>query len=48
MGIMTVFKARSASVKYSKGDVEGAMQLYKEAMNEGLKDVRYILTYSVL
>lgn len=48
MGIMTVFKARSASVKYSKGDVEGAMQLYKEAMDEGLKDLRYILTYSVL
>lgn len=48
MGIMTVFKARSASAKYSKGDVEGAMQLYKEAMDEGLKDLRYILTYSVL
>ena len=48
MGIMTVFKARSASVKYSKGDVEGAVQLYKEAMDEGLKDLRYILTYSVL
>lgn len=48
MGIMTVFKARSASAKLSKGDVEGAMRLYKEAIDEGLQDVRNILTYTVL
>ena len=48
MGIMTVFKARSAASKLSKGDTEGAMRLYKEAIDEGLQDVRYILTYVVL
>ena len=48
MGIMTVFKARSAASKLSKGDTEGAMRLYKEAIDEGLQDVRYILTYTVL
>lgn len=48
MGIMTVFKARSAAAKLSKGDVEGAMRLYKEAIDEGLQDVRNILTYTVL
>lgn len=48
MGIMTVFKARSAASKLSKGDTEGAMRLYKEAIDEGLQDVRFILTYTVL
>ena len=48
MGIMTIFKARSAASKLSKGDTEGAMRLYKEAIDEGLQDVRYILTYVVL
>ena len=48
MGIMTVFKARKAASVYAKGDVQGAMQLFKEAMDEGLTDLRYILNYSVL
>ena len=48
MGIMTIFKARSAASTLSKGDTEGAMRLYKEAIDEGLQDVRYILTYVVL
>ena len=48
MGIFTTIKARNAAVMYSKGDVDGAMKLYKEAMNEGLKDLRYILSYSAL
>ena len=29
MGIMTIFKARRAASKLSKGDTEGAMRLYK-------------------
>ena len=44
MGIMTVFKARSAASKLSKGDTEGEMRLYKEAIEGGRQDVRYILT----
>ncbi|MEG0995614.1 MAG: hypothetical protein RSH26_01495 [Clostridia bacterium] len=36
MGMMTMVKARNAAAKFGKGDIEGAMQLYKEAMDEGL------------
>lgn len=46
MGMFSIFKARNAGVKYAKGDVEGALQLYKEAMADGLNDMRYILSYS--
>jgi len=46
MGMFSIFKARNAGVKYAKGDVEGALQLYKEAMADGLTDMRYILSYS--
>jgi len=48
MGIMTTLKARKASGKLAKGDVQAAMQLYKEAVDEGLTDVHSILSYSVL
>lgn len=48
MGLFTSIKARNAATKLSKGDTEGAMQLYKEAIDEGLQDVRYILSYTVL
>lgn len=48
MGMFTIFKAHKAAKKYADGDVEGAMQLYKEAMGEGLQDLRYILSYSAL
>ena len=48
MGIMTTMKARNAAAKLGKGDVEGAMQLYQEAVSEGLQDARYLLSYSVL
>lgn len=48
MGIMSTIKARNAAAKYSKGDVEGAVKLYQEAIDEGLTDVRAILTYSVI
>lgn len=46
MGMFSIFKARNAGVKYAKGDIEGALQLYKEAMADGLTDMRYILSYS--
>lgn len=48
MGIMTTIKARKATGRLAKGDVQGAMQLYKEAIDEGLTDMRSILSYSVL
>lgn len=48
MGLMTQFKARNAANKQAKGDIQGAMQLYKEAVSEGLNDPRYLLSYSVL
>lgn len=48
MGLMTSFKARKAAAKIGKGDIAGAKQLYKEAVNEGLQDPRYLLSYSVL
>ncbi|NLO84996.1 MAG: tetratricopeptide repeat protein [Clostridiales bacterium] len=48
MGLTTSFKARKAAAKISKGDIAGAMQLYKEAVDEGLQDPRYLLSYSVM
>lgn len=48
MGLMTNLKARNAANLQSKGDIEGALKLYKEAMAEGMNDPRYMLSYSVL
>ena len=48
MGILTTLKARKAATKASKGDVQGAMSLFEEAVNEGLMDSRLLLSYSVL
>ena len=48
MGLFTTIKARKASVLISKGDTQGAMKLYEEAVNEGLKEVGSLLAYSVL
>jgi len=48
MNFFTSLKARNAISKLSKGDREGAMRLYEEAISEGLDDPRYILSYSVL
>ena len=48
MGIMTTLKARNAASKQAKGDLQGAMRLYKEAVSEGLNVPRYLLSYSVL
>lgn len=48
MSIMADIKARKAVAKQSKGDTEGAMKLFQEAYEEGMKDVRYLLSYTVL
>ena len=48
MGLLTTFKARKASAMISKGDSAGAMKLYEEAVNEGLKEMNALLAYSVL
>lgn len=48
MGITTILKARRAAKKLSEGNTGEAMKLYKEAIDEGLQDARYILSYSVL
>ncbi len=45
---MANFKAQSAGRKYQSGDIEAARKLYEEALQSGLKDPRYILSYSVL
>lgn len=48
MSMLSSIKARKAAGLYAKGDVEGAMNLYQEAMDQGLTDMRYILSYSAL
>lgn len=48
MGFMALMKARKAATLQSKGDVQGAMALYEEALNKGLTDMRMILAYTVL
>ncbi|MBE0601003.1 MAG: tetratricopeptide repeat protein [Firmicutes bacterium] len=46
--VMATLKAQSAGRKYQSGDIEAAKKLYEEALQAGLKDPRYILSYSVL
>lgn len=48
MGLKAVLKARGATAKVGKGDIEGAMKDYEEAISEGLQDARPLLNYSVL
>lgn len=48
MGMFTIFKARNAAKKYSNGDVESAIKLYQECVEEGLKDAKSLLSYSVI
>ena len=48
MGLFTTVKARKASMLINKGDTEGAMKLYEEAVNEGLREMNALLAYSVL
>ena len=38
MGFFTSVKARKASMLINKGDNEGAMKLYEEAVKEGIID----------
>lgn len=45
---MATMKAQSAGRKYQSGDIEAAKKLYEEALQSGLQDPRYILSYSVL
>lgn len=48
MGMMTLLKARNAAARQAKGEIQEALKLYREAMEEGLSEPRYILGYSVL
>lgn len=48
MSMLSGMKAHKAAGLQSKGDTAGALKLYKEAMDLGLKDMRYILSYSAL
>lgn len=48
MGLMATIKARKAAALQAKGDTDGALRLYKEAYEDGITDVRVILTYTVL
>ncbi len=48
MSFMASLKAQSAAKKYQNGDLEGARKLFQEAVDAGLKDPRYLLSYSVL
>jgi len=48
MSLMASLKAQSASKKYQSGDIEGARKLFEEALSMGLKEPRYILSYSIL
>ena len=48
MGMIAFLKARQANLKYAKGDIAGAMKLFQEAYEGGLKEVKILLPYSVL
>ncbi|MBN1777682.1 MAG: tetratricopeptide repeat protein [Clostridiales bacterium] len=48
MSFMASIKAQSAARKYQSGDIETAKQLFEQALQMGLNDPRYILSYSVL
>lgn len=48
MALNTIFKARKAMKLHNEGNFDEALRLYEECMNEGLKDMKTILPYSVL
>ena len=48
MALNTIFKARKAMKLHNEGNFDEALKLYEECMNEGLKDMKTILPYSVL
>lgn len=47
MALNTIFKARKAMKLHNEGNCDEALKLYEECMNEGLKDMKTILPYSV-
>ena len=48
MNLVASLKARLAARKLSSGDASEAKKLYQEAVDAGLTDPRYLLSYSVL
>lgn len=48
MGFLATLKAQKAAALQTRGDVEGAKKLYKEAIDKGMNVARYMLAYSVL
>ena len=48
MSFMGMVKGRMALQKQSKGDTEGAVKLYEEALAAGMNNAQYQLAYSVL
>lgn len=48
MGMFSLLKLRKANTLYTNGDIAGALKQYEELYKGGLKDVRQLLTYSVL
>ena len=48
MGFMATMKAQKAYALHGKGDLEGAKKLYQEAVDKGLDNPRFLLSYAVL
>lgn len=48
MNLIASLKARNAAKKMSTGNIAEARKLYEEAIEGGLDDPRYLLSYSVL
>ena len=48
MNLIASFKARSAAKQLGAGNLAEAKKLYEEAIQAGLSDPRYLLSYSVL
>ena len=48
MGFMATMKAQKAYALHGKGDLEGARRLYQEAVDKGLDNPRFLLSYAVL
>ena len=48
MNILASLKARSAAKQMSNGNSQAAKELYEDAVNAGLDEPRYLLSYSVL
>lgn len=48
MGFMATLKAQKAYALHGKGQIKEALQMYEEAVNSGLDNPRFLLSYSVL